>query len=77
MSMQRLDPQILATHIEVALATAPQRTLADFKSADAYHPRATAELARHVADRLASLEFTIGGDWIDPEEQRLLFDGKF
>ena len=76
MSMQRLDPETLAFHLEVALATAPQRTLDDFRSAERYHPRATADLARHLADSLAGLEFSIGGDWVDPEAQRSLFNGK-
>ena len=74
--MQRLDPETLAMHLEVALATAPQRTLDDFRSAEQYHPRATARLARHLADRLAGLEFSIGDDWVDPEAQRSLFNGK-
>lgn len=76
MSMQRLDPEALAIHLEVALATAPQRTLDKFRSTECYHPRATAELAKHLADRLAGLEFSIGDNWVDPEAQRSLFNGK-
>jgi hypothetical protein len=74
--MQRLDAETLAIHIEVALATAPQRTLDDFRSAERYHPHATANLARHLANRLSGLEFAIGDDWVDPEAQRSLFNGK-
>ena len=74
--MQRLDPESLAIHLEVALATAPKRTLDNFRSADHYHPRATAELARHLADRLAGLEFSVGDDWVSPEAQHSLFNGK-
>lgn len=74
--MQRLDPETLAIHLEVALATAPQSTLEEFRSADRYHPHATAKLARHLANRLAGLEFSIGGYWIEPEAQRSLFNGK-
>lgn len=74
--MQRLDPETLAIHLEVALATAPQRTLDDFRSAEGYHARATADLARHLADRLAGLDFSIGNNWVDPEAQRSLFNGK-
>lgn len=74
--MQRLDPEALAIHLEVALATAPQRTLDEFRSAERYHPRATASLARHLADRLAGLELSIGEDWVEPEAQRSLFNGK-
>jgi hypothetical protein len=74
--MQRLDPETLAIHLEVALATAPQRTLDDFRSAERYHPTATANLARHLADRLAGLEFSIGADWVDPGSQPSLFSEK-
>lgn len=76
MSMQRLDPETLAIHIEVALATAPQRTLDNFRSAERYHPRATADLAKHLAERLAGLDVSIGDAWVDPEAQRSLFNGK-
>lgn len=75
--MQRLDPETLTAHLEVALATAPQRTLENFRSSDAYDARASADLARHLAEQLARLEFTIGADWADPHEQQLLFNGKF
>lgn len=74
--MQRLDPETLAIHLEVALATAPQRTLDNFRSAERYHPRATADLARHLAERLAGLETSIGDNWVDPAEQHSLFNGK-
>ena len=74
--MRRLDPEALAIHIEIALSTAPARTLESFRSAECYHPRATADLARYVANRLAGLEFTTGTDWVDPEAQRSLFNGK-
>ncbi len=73
--MQRIDPETLAIHLEVALATAPQRTLDSFRSTE-YDPRATAELARHLADRLSGLEFSIGDDWVSPEAQHSLFNGK-
>lgn len=74
--MQRLDPEALAIHLEVALATAPQHTLEEFRTAERYHPHATAKLARHLADRLAGLEFSSGDNWVDPEAQRSLFNGK-
>ena len=76
MSMQRLDPETLVIHLELALATAPQRTLDDFRSVDGYRPRATIELARHLASRLAGLDISIGEKWVDPEAQRSLFNGK-
>lgn len=76
MPMQRLDPESLAIHLEVALATAPQRTLDNFRAAERYHPTATADLARHLADRLIGVEFSLGEDWVDPEAQRSLFNGK-
>jgi len=76
MSMQRLDAETLVIHLEVALATAPQRTLDDFRATDGYHPRATTELARYLASRLAGLDISIGEKWGDPEAQRSLFNGK-
>ena len=76
MAMQRLDPETLVIHLGLALATAPQRTLEDFRAADGYHPRATTELARHLASRLAGLDISIGENWVDPEAQRSLFNGK-
>jgi hypothetical protein len=74
--MQRLDPEALVIHLELALATAPQRTLDEFRSFQGYHPRATTELARHLASRLAGLDISIGENWVDPEAQRSLFNGK-
>jgi len=74
--MHRLDAETLAIHLEVALATAPQRTLDEFRGSGRYHSRTTADLARYLADRLAGLEFTVGKNWVDPEAQRSLFNGK-
>ena len=74
--MTRLDADDLAIHLEVALATAPESSLESLRSADRHRPRATADLARHLANRLAGLEFAIGADWVDPEAQRSLFNGK-
>ena len=54
----------------------PEAALNNFRSSEPYHPRATADLARHLAERLAGLDFTIGSDWVDPEAQRPLFNGK-
>lgn len=74
--MQRLDPEALVIHLELALATAPQRTLDDFRSFESCHPRATTELARHLASRLAGLDIRTGDNWVDPAAQRSLFNGK-
>ena len=45
-------------------------------SFEGYHPRATTELARHLANRLSGLDIRAGDNWIDPEAQRSLFNGK-
>ena len=51
--MLRIDPNALADHLEVALTVAPAATLAKLHEADSPCRRAaTAELARHLADRL-------------------------
>lgn len=76
MPMQRLDSETLVIHLELALATAPQRTLDDFRSVEGYHPRATTELARHLASRLAGLDIMVSENGVDPEVQRSLSNGK-
>ena len=51
--MLRIDPNALADHLEVALTVARAATLAKLHEADSPCRRAaTAELARHLADRL-------------------------
>jgi hypothetical protein len=65
-SMIRIDPDSLATHIEVALVCAPQDTLEALQAPDRHRRRiATTTLAQHLADRLGCFEITageLGGD---------------
>ena len=61
--MTRIDPDALATHLEVALTCAPTGTLAALQDADSQRRRrATYTLAQHIADRLGCFEITSGGD---------------
>lgn len=64
--MTRIDPDALATHLEVALACAPLGTLAALQDGDSQcRRRATFSLAQHLADRLGCFEITgssLGGD---------------
>ena len=51
--MSRIDHNALADHLEVALTVAPAATLAKLHETDGLCRRvATAELARHLAERL-------------------------
>lgn len=64
--MTRIDPDALATHLEVALTCAPLDTLAALQDTDSQRRRrATYILALHLADRLSCFEITggcLGGD---------------
>lgn len=62
-SMTRIDPDALATHLEVALACAPTGTLSGLQDTDSQRRRrATYTLAQHLADRLGCFEITSGED---------------
>lgn len=55
--MNRIDPQSLAIHLEVALACAAPELLDKLKAADnLQRRRATSRLAQHLADRLQHFE---------------------
>ena len=64
--MTRIDTDVLATHLEVALTCAPQDTLTALQDTDSYRRRrATFILAQYLADRLGCFEVTggeLGGD---------------
>ena len=61
--MTRINPDALATHLEVALTCAPAGTLAALQETDSQRRRrATYTLAQHLADRLGCFEITDGGD---------------
>ena len=57
----RIDPDALATHLEVALSCAPLDTLAALQDTNSHRRRrATFSLAQHLADRLGCFEITGG-----------------
>jgi len=72
--MTRIDPDALATHIEVALACAPISTLTALQDVDSQRRRrATFSLAQHLADRLSCFEIIGDGLGDDPARQASLF----
>ena len=72
--MKRIDPEALATHLEVALTCAPQDTLKALQDTDGQRRRrATFTLAQHLADRLGCFEITGGGLGDDARYQAALF----
>jgi hypothetical protein len=72
--MTRIDPDALATHLEVALACAPLDTLAALQDGDSQRRRrATFSLAQHLADRLGCFEITGDGNGSDTAQQASLF----
>ena len=72
--MTRIDPDTLATHIEVALTCAPLDTLAALQDADCkLRRRATFSLAQHLADRLGCFEITGDGLGDSGHQQASLF----
>ena len=72
--MPRIDPDTLATHIEVALICAPVDTLAALQETDSHRrQRATFTLAQHLADRLGCFEVTGEGLGDDVGKQASLF----
>ena len=72
--MTRIDPDTLATHIEVALTCAPVDTLAALQDTDSHRRRrATFTLAQHLADRFNCFEITGEGLWDDVGKQASLF----
>lgn len=72
--MTRIDPDALATHIEVALTCAPLDTLAALQDSDSQRRRrATFTLAQHLADRLGCFEISGAGLGGDANQQALLF----
>lgn len=59
--MERIDPNTLATHLEVALTCAPDDTLSLLADTDSLKRRkATLKLAEWLADRLGCFEVTAG-----------------
>ncbi|QGN56118.1 hypothetical protein [Novosphingobium sp. Gsoil 351] len=61
--MTRVDPESLATHLEVALACSPPAAIAALTHADRYHrTKAIRWLALYLAERLDSFELTAGWD---------------
>lgn len=61
--MHRIDPESLATHIEVALACSPPAAIAALTHADRYHRTiATRSLALYLAERLGCFEMIAGPD---------------
>ena len=72
--MTRIDPNALATHIEVALTCAPVDTLAALQDNDSQRRRrATFSFAQHLADRLGCFEITGDGLGGDTSQQASLF----
>ena len=72
--MTRIDPDTLATHIEVALICAPVDTLAALQETDSHRRRrATFTLAQHLADRLNCFEITGDDLWDSSAQQASLF----
>ena len=72
--MTRIDPDTLATHLEVALSSAPVDTLAALQDVDRQRRRrATYTLAQHLADRLGCFEITGDGLGDDAWKQASLF----
>lgn len=63
MQMERIDPETLAVHLEVALVCSPPDTLEALADSDRIRrQRATHCLAAHLADRLACFEVRASGD---------------
>ena len=72
--MTRINPDALATHLEVALSCVPVDTLAALQDTDSHsRRRATFTLAQHLADRLGCFEITGEGLGDDVGKQALLF----
>ena len=72
--MTRIDPAALATHLEVALSSAPVETLAALQDGDRQRRRhATFTLAQHLANRLGCFEITGDDPGEDPGKQASLF----
>ena len=73
--MPRISDDILLTHLEVALAVAPEHTLIRLNADDPRAQRiARVDLAHHLVERMRG--FTIEGDNHDcPGAQSCLFPG--
>ena len=73
--MPRISDDILLTHLEVALAVAPEHTLILLNADDPRAQRiARVDLARHLVERMRG--FTIEGDNLGcPGAQSCLFPG--
>jgi hypothetical protein len=72
--MTRIDPAILATHLEVALTCAPHETLSALQDTDSHRRRCAAfNLAQHLADRLGCFEISGGELGDDKRRQGVLF----
>ena len=72
--MTRINPDALATHLEVALSCAPLETLAALQDGNRQRRRhATFSLAQHLADRLGCFEITGDGLGEDTGKQASLF----
>lgn len=72
--MTRIDPDALATHLEVALCCDPVYTLVALQDVDRQRRRrATFLLAQHPEDRLGCFEIMGSGLGGDAAQQALLF----
>jgi hypothetical protein len=72
--MTRIDPDALATHIEVALTCAPLDTLTALQDSDSQRRRrATFILAQHLAERLGCFEISVSDLGLDARHQASLF----
>ena len=73
--MDRIADDILLTHLEVALAVAPEQTLAGLNAVDPRAQRsARVDLARHLVERMRGFE--ISGEVYPPgPSQSCLFPG--
>lgn len=73
--MTRFDSEALATHLEVALTSAPQDMLAALQDTDSQRRRrATFNLARHLAHRLGCFEILSEPFGIGAQQQENLFE---
>lgn len=73
--MDRIADDILLTHLEVALAVAPERTLAGLNAVDPRAQRsARVDLARHLVERMRGFEIS-GEVYPTGSRQSCLFAG--
>ncbi len=74
--MTRIDSETLATHLEVALTSAPQHMLTALQHADSHRRRRSAafNLARHLAHRLGCFELISEPFAMGAQQQESLFE---